>query len=94
MVESIITRRLSLSSGKTLNISSQIPDRAQRVKRLWTLFQLPYSTGRPFHCAPLRSTQRTPFTKLRLSLAVTPTWPGRPGRKPSICRHWDALSWH
>ena len=55
MVESIITCLLSGSSSNTWKIFSHIPDLAQRVKRLWTLFQLPYpgpgaglSTGR--HC--------------------------------------------
>ena len=59
--------------GKHLKPLSQIPALAQRVKRLWTLFQLPYPGGRSFHWAPLRSTHRTPLTKVRLSLAVTPT---------------------
>ena len=51
MVESIITYLLFSSYSNTWNILSQISDLAQRVKRLWTLFQLPYpgaglSTGR------------------------------------------------
>ena len=72
-MESIITYLLSGSSSNTWKILSQIPDLAQRVNRLWTLFQLPYPGGRSFQWAPLRSTHRTPFTNFRLSLAVTPT---------------------
>ena len=87
MVESIITYLLSGSSSNTWKILSQIPALAQRVKRLWTLFQLPYPGGRSFHCAPLRNTHRTPLTKVRLSLAVTPTQPGRPGKKLSTRCH-------
>ena len=64
-----------------LGILSQIPALAQRVKRLWTLFQLPYPGGRSFvrRCAAV-------LTKVRLSLAVTPTQPGRPGKKLSTCQ--------
>ena len=46
MVESIITYLLSGSCSSTWKILSQIPALAQRVKRLWTLFQLPYPGGR------------------------------------------------
>ena len=48
--------------------------------------------GQQFHWTPLRSTHRTPLTNCRLSLAVAPTYPGRPGKKPSIRRHCDALT--
>lgn len=44
---------------------------------LCALFQFPYSAGRSFQRAPLRSTHKTPFTKVRVCLAVTPTEPGR-----------------
>ena len=60
---------------KDLEYLLQIPDLAQRVKRLWTLFQLPCPAGRSFHCAKLRNTHGTPWTKPRLSLVVTPTSP-------------------
>ncbi len=92
MVESIITHVFLGSASNTLKMRSQIPALAQRVNRLWTLFQFPYPAGRSFQRAPLRSTHKTPFTKLRLSLAVTPTDPGRPGKNPSILRHWEELS--
>ena len=65
---------------------------AQRVKRLWMLFQLPYSAGGSFHSAQMCRSHRTPFTELRLSLAVKLTCPGRPGRECSFLRHWDTLN--
>ena len=40
---------------------------------------------------PLRNAQRTPSTNSRLSLAVTPTESGLPGRSPSICCHCPSL---
>ena len=45
MVESIMTYLSPESFGSTWKILSQIPDLAQRVKRLWAIFQLPYCRG-------------------------------------------------
>ena len=39
------------ASTRRTKILCQIPDLAQRVKRLWTLFQLPYPAGSSFRCA-------------------------------------------
>lgn len=50
-------RRLGLSK-----IRSHTPFLAQRVKRLWTLFHLPYRSGRSLQRAPDRNTHRTPST--------------------------------
>ena len=44
----------------------------------------PYLSGWSFQWAPLRSVYNTPLTKLRLSSAVAPSDPGRPGMKCSI----------
>ena len=81
MVESIVTYRLYESYRRTRNILFQIPDLAKRVIRLWALFQLPYCACRSFHSAPLRSTHRTPYTKLRFSLASYSNVPGTPRQK-------------
>src|ERR1700761_1697280 len=45
-----------VSDAKTL---SQTPFLAHRVKRLWTLFHLPYRSGRSCQCAPDRKTHKT-----------------------------------
>jgi len=54
---SIVTRCRSGSSATRANRRSQTPRSSQRAKRLYTLFQAPYTAGSSRHCAPLRSIQ-------------------------------------
>src|SRR5205085_12699684 len=69
-VASSITYWFLASSIRAANTRSQTPDFAQRVKRLCTLFHLPYRSGNSSHCAPDLKIQRTPLTNRRLSFAV------------------------
>src|SRR5215470_733227 len=78
-----------VSSAKT---RSQTPDFAQRVKRLCTLFHLPYRSGSSSHCAPDRKTHRTPLTNRRLSFAVRPGSDTLPGKTSAIRAHCWSLS--
>src|SRR5690554_4954012 len=81
--------RSFVSSAK---IRSQTPAFAQREKRLWTLFHLPYRSGSSSHCAPDLSTQSTPLTNRRLSFAVRPGSDFLPGNISAIRAHCWSLS--
>ena len=78
---------LSGSPVRLPKTRSQTPAFAHRVKRLWTVFHLPYRSGRSLQRAPERRTHRTAFTNSRLSSPVRPGSPFFPGKKPSIRRH-------
>lgn len=56
---------MSGSLAKCCIISSQTPSSHQRAKRLYTLFQFPYSFGSKRHCAPLRLIHITASRKRR-----------------------------
>src|SRR5260370_14803313 len=75
------SRSASWSSRK---MRSQMPFADQRSKRFHTDFQLPNRSGRSRHGDPASSSQATPPTQTRLSLAVTPGSPSRPGKKSLI----------
>src|SRR3954464_9599740 len=91
-VLSIITYSLSASPAKCRKILSQTPVLAQRQKRVWTFFQAPNRSGRSRQGMPARYRYSTASTNKRLSLAVTPTCPARPGSRPSIRSHWSSRS--
>lgn len=59
IVLSIIAYSLSGSAAKCLNIRSQTPVLAQRLKRRWVLFQSPKRSGRSRQGAPLRYLHNT-----------------------------------
>src|SRR5271169_566187 len=92
IVLSIIAYSLSGSAAKCLNIRSQTPALAQRLKRRCVLFQSPKRSGRSRQGAPLRYLHNTASTNRRLSLAFAPTWPSRPGSKSLIRSHWSSCS--
>jgi hypothetical protein len=61
------------------------------VDCVWTikaLFQLPKSSGRSRHGAPVRASQSTASTNSRLSAAVRPESMRLPGKCGSIRSHW------
>src|SRR5690606_496057 len=91
-VASSIRYSLLGSRVSSANTRSQTPFLAQRVKRLCTLFHLPYRSGSSLHCAPDRRTQRTPLTNRRLSVAVRPGSDFLPGNMSSIRAHCLSLS--
>jgi len=87
MVESSMTYSKSGSSAKALKRLSHTPAFDQRQKRFQTLFQLPTSSGRSRHGAPVRATHSTASTNRRLSRPVTPRSDSLPGTRPLIRSH-------
>src|SRR5580698_8201535 len=75
-----------------LNTRSHTPVLAQRVKRLCTVFHLPYRSGRSYQRAPERRTHKTPFTNCRLSAALRPGSPTFPGKTSAIRSHCASVS--
>ena len=70
------------------------------MKRRWVLLQPPKSGGRSRHGAPVRIIQKTALIKRRLSWALPPQLPSRPGKWGSSffqtesemsCRLWAAV---
>src|SRR6185312_8478811 len=86
-VVSSIRYWLSGSAVSESNTRSHTPALAQRVKRLCTVFHLPYRSGRSCHHAPDRRTHKTAFTNNRLSAAVRPRSPALPGKRWAIRCH-------
>jgi hypothetical protein len=75
-----------LKSGSSIKVSSSrshTPLSRQRMKRRCVLLQPPKSGGRSRHGAPVRMTQKTALMKRRLSCAIPPQVPSRPGRSGS-----------
>lgn len=87
MVLSIMAYSVSASSAKCWKSVAQTPLLAQRVKRVCTAFHGPYRSGRSRHGMPARYRYSTASTNRRLSFAVTPTCPARPGSKSWIRSH-------
>jgi hypothetical protein len=73
MVLSTSRFSMSGSSEKCAIMRSQTPLSHQRAKRLYTLFQFPYSSGKNRHWAPLLNIQSTPSMKRRHSASL-PTY--------------------
>src|SRR3954451_2463899 len=90
IVPSIIAYSLSASPAKCRKTRSHTPVLAQRQKRVWTFFQAPNRSGRSRQGMPARYRYSTASTNSRLSLAVTPTHPSRPGRRSLILSHWSS----
>lgn len=91
IVASIITYSLSASCDSALKIRSHTPDLLQREWRRWITRKSPKRSGRSRHGMPARYRNSTASTNSRLSFAVTPTCPGRPGRKSLMRSHWSSL---
>src|SRR5689334_1150796 len=87
---SIIAYPLSASPAEGRKILSHTPVLAQRQKRVWTFFQAPNRSGRSRQGMPARYRYSTASTNRRLSLAVTPTHPARPGSRSLILSHWSS----
>jgi hypothetical protein len=86
--------RFSMSgiSMKCRCICSQLPLSLHRAKRLYTLFQLPYSAGSNRHWAPLRSTHNTPSTNRRQAASSPMYMLLHVRRKSSIFDHCSSVS--
>jgi hypothetical protein len=56
----------------------------QRLKRLWTLPHLPYSSGKQHHLPPFLPIQTTPSTNFLLSGTECPTHPFSPRKTLKI----------
>src|SRR5215471_12278886 len=85
-----VESRMSHSRSGSCNVSTiafQMPFLAQRSKRRKTLFQFPKRSGRSRQGAPVLPIHNTASTKRRLSQAVRPRRPGRPGRRSLIRSH-------
>src|SRR6476646_2199154 len=92
MVLSIIAYSLSASAARCWNIRSQTPLLAQRLNRVWIFVPSPNRSGRSRHDIPVRKRYSTASTNSRLSAAVTPTEPSRPGNRFLIRSHWSSRS--
>src|SRR5215831_8508027 len=80
----------SRSGSRRASITrAQTPLAAQRSKRRQALFQLPNRSGRSRQGMPVRATYRTASTNNRLSAAIPPCCPGRPGSR-SLMRSQSA----
>ena len=87
---SMIEPTSSTSIRSCLKTRSQVPRLAQRSKRLYTVFQLPYLSGMSRQGAPVFSRHITALTKSRSPrLARGPRLVGIRG---SICCHCSSLS--
>src|SRR5208337_3679010 len=75
IVPSIMANSKSGSSDSLLNIRVNTPARTQRRKRLNTELNLPNSSGKSRHGAPVRAIHKTASTNKRGS---PPVWPGCP----------------
>jgi len=71
---------------RTSRTRSHVPFLAQRSKRVWTLFHLPYRADRSCQFALECSTHST------LSAADRPASPFLPGSRLSMRRHWASVS--
>src|SRR3954467_2910906 len=89
-VLSIIAYSLSASPARCRKILSHTPAFAQRQKRAWTFFQSPTRACRSRQGMPARERYSTAATNRRLSFAVTPTHPSRPGSRSVILPHWSS----
>src|SRR5215831_1636615 len=83
MVESRMSHSRS-GSCRASKTRCQVPFLAQRSSRRHTAFQLPKRSGRSRQGAPVLAIHRTASMKSRLSRAVQPGWPGRPGNRSLI----------
>ena len=92
MVESIIAYSLSASCANASNTRRHTPDLLHRECRRWTTRKSPKRSGRSHHAIPARYLYSTASTNNLLSLAVTPTWPSRPGSMSLIRSHWSSLN--
>jgi hypothetical protein len=92
MVESIITYSLSGSCDRVLKTRSQPPLLLHREWRRCTTRKSPNRSGKSRQGMPERYRYSTASTNNRLSRAVTPTWPSRPGSKSLMRSHWSSLS--
>ena len=90
MVESSIASSWSASSARCSNILCQTPRVLQRVWRVWITRQSPNRSGRSRHAIPARDRYHTASMNSRLSLAVPPTCPSRPGRNSLIRSPWSS----
>jgi hypothetical protein len=72
--------RLSRSSAKVSRIFSIVPSRTHRWNLRWQVWYGGYLSGRSFHGAPVRSTQRMPFRISRESRQGRPRPSPRRGR--------------
>ncbi len=70
---------------------SQIFLSRQREKRRWVFFQSPYWGGKSRHGAPVLRIHSTALTNRRLSLAICPRDPVRPGNTGSMTSHWASV---
>src|SRR3954462_4248741 len=89
-VLSIIAYSSSASPARRSKTRFQTPPLAQRQKRVWTFFQVPNRSGRARQGMPARWRYGTASTNSRLSLAVTPTHPSRPGSRSLNRSHWSS----
>src|SRR4051794_14993484 len=92
IVLSIMAYSLSASPAECRKTRSHTPVLAQRQKRVWTFFQAPNRSGRSRQGMPARYRYSTASTNSRLSSAVTPTHPSRPGSRSLIRSHWSSRS--
>ena len=92
IVESNMAYSLSLSCDSTSKTLCHTPVLAQRIKRVCITLKAPKRSGKSRHGIPERYRYNTAWTKSRLSLAVTPTVPIRPGNRSLICSHWSSLN--
>src|SRR5580692_7025893 len=92
----VLSRISHSKSGSfiTSKTRAQTPLADQRSNRFHTEFHLPKRSGMSRQGAPVLPIQSTASTKRRLSLAVTPGSPARPGRKSSIRSQCSsAIAW-
>src|SRR3954449_12226900 len=92
IVLSTIAYSSSASPAKCRKTRSHTPVLAQRQKRVWTFFQAPNRSGRSRQGMPARYRYSTASTSRRLSFAVTPTHPSRPGSRSLILSHRSSRS--
>ena len=73
------SRRSSANACSTL---ASVPSRTQAWKRRWQVWYGGYRSGRSCHGAPVRSTQSTPFSTVRVSRHGRPRPSARRGGSP------------
>src|SRR5208282_664540 len=75
---SIMANSKSGSSDNTLNMRVNAPAKTQRRNRLNTELELPNSSGKSRHGAPVRAIHNTASRNKRVSPPVWPGWPACP----------------
>lgn len=83
------------SSAKASSTRRKVPSRTHRWNRRWQVWYGGNLSGRSFHLAPLRRTQRIPFRTPRLSFHGLPLPSGRRGRggiKGSRIAHYSSVN--